>query len=126
MIELTQKPIDPSTIYKRINTAGSGSVVVHFGVVKPVAQGKKTGGIAFVPKDGLEEEIGEIEKQMREKFSINDVLLIRRVGTLSIGDIILAAAVAAETRGAAFDACRHAVESFKKLKRVQKQELFEQ
>ena len=124
MIELTQNPIDPSTIYKRMNTADSGSVVVHFGVVKPVAQGKKTGGIAFAPKDGLEDEIAEIEKQMRQKWPVNDVLLIRRVGTLSIGDIILAAAVAAETRGAAFDACRFAVESFKKLKQIDKKELF--
>ncbi|RJP26221.1 MAG: molybdenum cofactor biosynthesis protein MoaE [Candidatus Abyssobacteria bacterium SURF_5] len=125
MIEVTQNPIDPASVYKRINTAGSGSVVVHFGVVKPVAQGKKTGGIKFAPKEGLKDEIAEIEKQMREKWPIDDVLLIRRVGNLTIGDIILAAAVAAETRGAAFDACRHAVESFKKLKQINKQELFE-
>lgn len=125
MVEVTEVPIKPGAIYDRLNTEGTGSVVVHFGVVKPLVEGKKTGGIKFAPNGDLEGEIAEIEKQMREKFSINDALLIRRVGSLSIGDIILAAAVAAETRGAAFDACRFAVESFKKLKRVKKEELFE-
>lgn len=125
MIEVTQKPIDPATIYNRINTAGSGSVVVHFGIVKPVAQGKKTGGIRFAPGGDLEGEMSSIEQQIRDKWPVNDVLLIRRMGTLAIGDIILAAVVAAETRGAAFDGCRFAVESFKKLKNIQKEELFE-
>jgi molybdopterin synthase catalytic subunit len=125
LIEVTESPINPGAIYERLKTEDAGSVVFHFGVVKPLVEGKKTGGIEFAPNGDLEGEIAEIEKQMREKFSINDVLLIRRVGALSIGDIILAAAVAAETRGAAFDACRYAVESFKKLKRVKKEELFE-
>jgi len=124
MIEMTQNPIDPAAIHERVNTAGSGSVVVHFGIVKPVAQGKKTGGIRFAPDGDLEGEMASIEQQIRDKWPVNDVLLIRRMGTLAVGDIILAAAVAAETRGAAFDGCRFAVESFKKLKNIRKEELF--
>jgi molybdopterin synthase catalytic subunit len=125
MIEVTQKPIDPAVIYGRLDIAGSGSVVVHFGVVKPVAGGKKTGGIRFAPDGDLEGEMASIEQQICHKWPVNDVLLIRRMGTLAVGDIILAAAVAAETRGAAFDACRFAVESFKKLQNIHKEELFE-
>jgi len=127
MIQVTESPINPSEIYGKMNTTNSGSVVFHFGVVKPVAGGKKTSGIIFCPTDTgkLEKEIAGIEKAMRDKWPVNDVLLIRRVGTLSIGDIIMLAAVAAETREAAFDACRHAVESFKKIKNITKQELFE-
>jgi molybdopterin synthase catalytic subunit len=125
MIEVSKGPIDPGLIYSRLHTAGSGSVVFHFGVVKPVAEGRKTSGIRFDANGDLEGEIAAIEKEMREKWLLDDVLLIRRTGTLGIGDIILVAAVSAATREAAFDACRHAVESFKKLKRVQKQELFE-
>jgi molybdopterin synthase catalytic subunit len=125
MIEVTENPIDASSIYERINTAGSGSAVVHFGVVKPVAGGKKTGGIRFAPDGDLEGEMASIEQQIRDKWPVNDVLLIRRMGQLVVGDIILVAAVAAETRGAAFDGCRFAVESFKKLKNIHKEELFE-
>jgi molybdopterin synthase catalytic subunit len=125
MIEVTERPIEPRTVYERISHEGSGSVVVHFGVVKPVVAGRATRGIRFAPKPGLEDEIRAIEAKLRANWAVTDVLLIRRIGEVSIGDIILAAAVSAPERGPAFEACREAVESFKKLKCVQKEELFE-
>ncbi|MBI5114844.1 molybdenum cofactor biosynthesis protein MoaE [Candidatus Poribacteria bacterium] len=125
MIELTDEPIDPRAVYERISHEGAGSVVVHFGVVKPVTQGKRTRGIRFTPQADLKEEIRSIETALREKWTLVDVLLIRRVGALSIGDIILAAAVSSPDRDTAFGACSEAVERFKKLKNVKKEELFE-
>ena len=125
MIELTEKPIDPASVYERLSRDGAGSVVVHFGVVKPVVSDRRTRGIRFAPQGDLRGEIQSIEDELRKKWGLTDVLLIRRVGELSIGEIILVAAVAAPDREAAFAACREAVERFKKLKRVQKEELFE-
>ncbi len=125
MIELTEKAIDPKGIYERIFKDGAGSVVVHFGVVKPVVSDRRTRGIRFAPKGDMEGEIRSIEAELRKKWGITDALLIRRVGELSIGDLILVAAVSAPDREAAFGACHDAVERFKKLKCVQKEELFE-
>ena len=125
MIELTEKPIEPASVYERLSRDGAGSVVVHFGVVKPVVSDRRTRGIRFAPQGDLRGEIQSIEDELRKKWGLTDVLLIRRVGELSIGEIILVAAVAAPDREAAFAACRDAVERFKKLKRVQKEELFE-
>ena len=125
MIEITKMHIDPTTIYKRISKNGSGSVVVHFGVVKPLADGKPTKGIQFAPKGDLEGEMLLVEKELREKWDINDALFIRRMGNLLIGDIILVAAISSSGREAAFGACRDAIEKFKKLKCINKTELFE-
>ncbi|MBI4830162.1 MAG: molybdenum cofactor biosynthesis protein MoaE [Candidatus Lindowbacteria bacterium] len=125
MIELTDAPIDARSVYERISHEGAGSIVVHFGVVKPVAQGKRTRGIRFTPQGDLKEEIRSIEVALREKWAPTDVLLIRRVGELSIGDIILAAAVSSPDRESAFGACSESVERFKKLKKVKKEELFD-
>ncbi|GAB4332104.1 MAG: molybdenum cofactor biosynthesis protein MoaE [Candidatus Abyssubacteria bacterium] len=125
MIEVTEHPIDSRDIYERISHEGSGSVVVHFGVVKPVVSGRATRGIRFSARPGLKDEVRSIESRLRKRWTLTDVLLVRRVGELSIGDIILAAAVSAPERGPAFEACREAVESFKKLERMQKEELFE-
>jgi len=126
MIELTEKPIDPAAVYERLSRESAGSVLLHVGVVKPVAQGKSTKGIRFTPQKGLEEEIQTIESAIREEWDLADVLLVRRVGTLSIGEIILVAAISAADRESAFGACREAVERFKKLKKVKKEELFEE
>lgn len=125
MIELTEKPIEPASVYERLSRDGAGSVVVHFGVVKPVVSDRRTRGIRFAAQGDLLDEIQSIEAELRNKWGVTGVLLIRRVGELSIGEIILVAAVAAPDREAAFAACRDAVERFKKLKRVQKEELFE-
>ncbi len=125
MIELTEKPIEPASIYERILKNGAGSVVVHFGVVKPVVSDRHTRGIRFAPQGDLSGELQSIETELRNKWGLTDVLLIRRVGELSIGEIILVAAVSAPDRESAFAACRDAVERFKKLNNVKKEELFE-
>ncbi len=125
MIEMTEKAIEPTRVYERLFKNGAGSVVVHFGVVKPVVNDRHTRGIRFAPQGDLRGEIQSIETELRDKWSLSDVLLIRRIGELSIGEIILVAAVSAPDREAAFAACREAVERFKKLRCMKKEELFE-
>ena len=125
MIEITNKPINPSEIYRRVSHKSSGSVVVHYGVVKESVGGKRSRGILFSPKGDLEGELKSLEASMRKNWNLEDVLIIRRMGELHIGDIILAAAVSAEGRGDAFGACRDAVEGCKKIKNISKKELLE-
>jgi len=126
MIEITEKPIDPNTIYNRLSTFGSGSLVVHFGIVKPVVEERRTKGIQFTQEGDLKREMEDLEAELRKKWDgIKDVLFIRRMGNLHIGDIILVAAISASGRESAFGACREAVEKFKKLKCIRKRELFE-
>jgi len=125
MIEITDKPINPNEIFKKISHKNSGSVVFHFGVVKEAVGGKRTKGIRFAPKGDLEGELKTLEASLRKNWNVEDVLIIRRMGELHIGDIILLAAVSAEGREDAFAACRGAVEGCKKIKNIAKKELFE-
>jgi len=124
MVELTDTPIEPQRIFKRLSSEGAGSVVVHFGMVKPVAEDRRTRGIRFAPDGDLVGELRSLEAELRAKWQVTDVLLVRRMGELKVGEIILAAAVSAPGREAAFGACRDAVEGFKRMKRLRKQELF--
>ena len=124
MVELTETAIEPLRIFQRLSSQGAGSVVVHFGVVKPVAEDQRTRGIRFAPDGDLMGELRALETELRAKWELCDVLLVRRMGELPVGEIILAAAISAPGREAAFGACRDAVEGFKKMKRLRKQELF--
>ena len=124
MVDLTDTPIEPMRIFQRLSSQGAGSVVVHFGIVKPVAEDRHTRGIRFAPDGDLLSELRALEAELRKKWELTDVLLVRRMGELKVGEIILAAAVSAPGREAAFGACRDAVEGFKKMKRLRKQELF--
>lgn len=122
MIFLTRETIDISELVEKLDRQGAGSVVMHFGVVKPDPEGKKSEGITFSPLDGLEAEMEAIESDLRDKYNLLDVVLARRLGTLAVGDLINAALVCAKGRDDAFGAGNEAVNRFKKMKSLHKEE----
>ena len=122
---VTDREIDTGKVFEQISRTGAGSVVVHFGVVKPVVENRKTSGIRLTPDGDLEGEMQKIENALKEKWKLIDVILIRKVGELRVGDVILAAAVSATSKDAAFGACNEAVEVLKKKRGLKKEELFE-
>jgi molybdopterin synthase catalytic subunit len=125
MIQVTESPIQAGKVFERLSREGAGSLVVHLGVVKPVVDDRQTRGIRLAPEGDLEGEMQKIESRLREQWRIVDVLLIRRVGELRVGDVILAAAVSATTKDAAFGACQEAVEVLKQKRGLRKEELYE-
>ncbi|MFO8058517.1 MAG: molybdenum cofactor biosynthesis protein MoaE [bacterium] len=122
MIKVTEEPIDVNEAFEALSKQGAGSTVLHVGVVKPDPEGKKSAGITFRPQEGIEKELKEIDTYLYDNFELTDVVLVRRMGKLKVGDLILVAAVAARDRDSAFQACREAVERFKKMENLQKQE----
>ena len=125
MIEITDIPIDANKILGRLGKDSSGSIVLHYAVVKGMEGGKKTVSLEFKVDGNLEEEMRILERELREKWPVEDVLLVRRIGSLSVGDIISVAAASAEHRTAAFGLCQEAVNRFKKMLCVLKREVQE-
>lgn len=126
MIILTDQPINVSDLIAKLPKDRAGSVVFHLGVVKAEAGGKKSQGIVFSDRGGLEAEIKDVEIDLRASYKLEGVLLCRRLGALKVGDLIMAVAAAAPDRESAFAACREGVERFKSLKQIQKKELYEE
>lgn len=125
MIEVTENPIEPGKVYERLSEEGVGSLVVHFGIVKPVVDDRKTSGIRLLKDGDAAGEMKKVEDHLREKWKVVDVLLIRRIGELHVGDIILVAAVSSPSKDQAFGACQEAVEALKEKRGLRKEELFE-
>ncbi len=124
MIEVTQNPIDPQSVYERLSREGSGSILINVGVVKPQVEGKITKGIQLSPEGNIAGELQSIEEDLRKNWDLTDVILVRRMGDLPVGEIILVAAVSAPGREAAFGACREAIERLKSMKCFRKKELY--
>lgn len=125
MIQVTENRIQTEKIYEQLSREGVGSVVVHLGIVKPVVDDRRTKGIRLTPDGDLEAELKNIEGQLRGKWDVVDVLLIRRIGELLVGEAILVAAVSATSKDAAFGACEEAVETLKMKRALRKEELYE-
>src|SRR5260370_23240902 len=67
----------------------------------------------------------EIAAQIHEKFAIHRVVIVHRLGRLEIGETSVFIAVSAPHRGAAFDACRFAIDTLKRPVPIWKKEYFE-
>jgi molybdopterin synthase catalytic subunit len=65
-----------------------------------------------------------IAAEIRQRFAIDRVALVHRLGRLEIGESSVLIAVSAPHRAAAFDACRFAIETLKRSVPIWKKEYF--
>ena len=66
----------------------------------------------------------EICAEMRRRFQIDRILMMHRLGRLEIGETSILIAVSSAHRAAAFDASRFAIDTFKRIVPIWKQEYF--
>ncbi len=126
VLAVTDKPIDPLEAYGRISTKRAGSVVFHYAVVKELKnETGSTSCIEYRADAGAELELAAIAAELQEKWQIEDLMLIRRVGCLGIGDIISLVAVNSPNSEDAFAACRHGISRLKRMTTFNKKEIFD-
>jgi len=127
MIKIADEPLSLADLKELSNIpADVGSLTIHLAVVKPTAAGKATNGIQFSAGGDIESELRAIEGDLTAKWNTKQIWLIRRLGSLKVGDVISIVAAAAERKEEAIGACNEAVERFKKMKTIRKQELFDE
>jgi molybdopterin synthase catalytic subunit len=119
---VTETTINPNEIYDRIKKETVGSVVLHFAVVREFTGDQVTQIIDFQRNGDIENELKAIVDSIKDKYELEDVLIIRRLGALKVGEVMSLVAASAPHREDAFDACRHGVESLKKMKTIKKAE----
>lgn len=121
---VTDSPIRPEEMYAKIGRTKSGSVLLHYAVVRERTGEKVTTGIRFERVGDAEAELSVIAGEIRGKWEIDDVLLVRRTGELGVGDVIALMAVSCPRSKDAFEACQYGVSRLKKMTALKKSELF--
>ena len=125
MVNLVENPIDPSSVYTSICSAYSGSVVLHFAVVKKQAgSGKSTTSIEYKTQGDTLLEMGDIAGELTSCWPLEDVLLIRRTGCLAVGEIISLVAASSPNSEDAFEACKFGISKLKNMTTIIKTESF--
>ena len=96
------------------NEAVSGAVVTFTGLVRDTNDGHKVTGLALEHYPGMtEKSLLQIAEQACERWSLEAITVIHRVGKLSLGDQIVLVAVASKHRGDAFSACEFMMDFLK-------------
>jgi molybdopterin synthase catalytic subunit len=125
MVKLIEGPIDPAVVYDSICSAFSGSVVLHYAVVKKLAgSGKATTCIEYSSQGNTQQELEGIAGELERRWNLEDVLMIRRTGCLGIGEIISLVAASSPNSEDAFEACKFGISRMKKMTTIHKTEKF--
>ncbi len=125
MVRFSPEPIDPANVYEQLVKEGSGSVLLHFAVARAMCSEKGiTSAICFQPVGDVAAEMSAIASEMRDKWELTDLLLVRRQGTVTLGEIISLVGVSSPRSESAFEACRFGLDRLKKMSSIGKREIF--
>ena len=98
----------------RADNQEDGAIVFFSGLVRDFNQGNDVTGLFLEHYPAMTEKaLGKIVDEAKERWPINRVRLIHRVGQLYLADQIVFVAVSSKHREAAFDACRFIMDFLK-------------
>jgi len=141
-IELTDAQISDdllAELRRIVPSTADGALVLFVGQTRDTpgtpAPGEEAEAARFAGQSvaGLEYEafdemalavLHDISDEIEARFGVNRVAIIHRTGHVGLGEASVVIAAAAAHRGAAFDACRYAIEELKARAPVWKREEF--
>jgi MoaE-MoaD fusion protein len=141
-LALTPDPIgdeEVAALTRAVSTSADGAVVTFLGRTRETpgtpAPGQETTAARFRGQDVVRLEyeayepmalavLQQIAREIDERFGVTGVAILHRLGTVAVGEVSVAIAVAAPHRGEAFEACRYAIEELKARAPIWKSEQF--
>ena len=126
MFKITDTVITAEDVIQAVEADDAGAIVPFLGTVRNNTDGRKVSYLeyeAYAPM--AEKKMAEIAQEIREKWGLDRVAMIHRVGRLEIGEVSVAVAVASTHRKEAFEACKYAMDRLKQIVPIWKREVWE-
>jgi molybdopterin synthase catalytic subunit len=125
-VALQREPIDAAELAAHVRSPQDGAIVTFDGFVRNHSHGRPTKFLEYEAYETMAiAKMNEIVCHLHEKYAIHRVAMIHRLGHLEVGETSVFIVVSAAHRGAAFDACRYAIDTLKKTVPIWKKEFFE-
>src|SRR5207249_886477 len=91
-----------------------GAVVLFLGTVRELTNGRRTSALDYDAYPEMAEiKLRELEQQARDRWPIDRVAMVHRLGHLELGEVSVAVAVSCPHRHQAFDAARFLIDELK-------------
>src|SRR5258706_5631318 len=125
IILLVHESIDADALVHHVCSGADGAIVTFDGCVRNQSHGRRTLYLDYEAYESMAlAKMSEIATEVHAKFAIDSVAIAHRLGRLEIGETSVFIAVSAPHRKAAFEACRHAIDTLKKTVPIWKKEFF--
>jgi molybdopterin synthase catalytic subunit len=117
LIRITRNPIRPEAAIEAVRKKAYGAVIAYVGTVRDVSHDRR---VIFMEhqvslQDVARQELERIAQEIKDKWHLEDVSIIHRIGKLRTGEILLVVAIGSPHRVEAFEACQYAIDSFKEV-----------
>ena len=126
LLKITEHPIKETEIRRKVESPEMGAIAVFHGITRNQARGKAVKHLiyeAYAPM--AVKQMRVIVDEIYEKWKLDHVAMIHRIGRLEVGETSVIIAVAAPHRNEAFEACRFAIDRLKKIVPIWKKEFTE-
>jgi molybdopterin synthase catalytic subunit len=102
----------------------AGGFAFFAGAVRNEDHGREVTGLSYSAHPSAEAELRRVATEIAEKFRLQAVAAVHRVGDLAVGDLAVVVAVACPHRAEAFDACRALIDELKATVPIWKHQRF--
>ncbi len=126
MFEIVAEPIDLSRVIGAVGRPGAGAIATFIGTTRDHNAGRSVHRLEYEAyPDMAVAEMRRIADEAIARYGVQAVAIAHRIGVVEIGEASVAIAVSAAHRGAAFDACRFAIDRLKEIVPIWKKEHYE-
>ncbi len=123
MFEISETTINVDELHRAVLDSGQGALVDFFGIVRDHARGQRIVALEYhAYKPMAEHKLRQIGDEIKERWGIDAVAIVHRVGNLKIGDTAVMISVASSHRAEAFAACKYAIDRIKQIVPIWKRE----
>ncbi len=125
MFKITTDVITGAEVREAVEGPDAGAVVLFFGTVRNNTDGRPVNCLEYEAYPPMaEKKMSEIAQEISDKWGLDRVAMVHRVGRLEIGEVSVAVAVASPHRKDGFEACKYAMDRLKQIVPIWKREIW--
>jgi len=125
IFQIVREAIRPQEIIESLKAPEDGALVAFDGFVRNNYKGQQTLYLEYEAYEPMAlVKMREIGAEIRAKFPVHRLAIMHRLVRLEIGETSVFIAVSSAHRAAAFEACRYAIDTLKRVVPIWKKEYF--
>lgn len=122
-ISISKTPIDHAALTESVRSNLCGSVVLFLGTVREITEGKKTSSLEYEAYHEMAiAELHRLVEAAIQKWSIEKITIIHRIGHLDLGEIAIGIALSTPHRKEGFEAAQSLMSQIKETVPIWKKE----